>query len=161
MDRAETEVLLIQKTDTEGYRWWDQVALPGGRIDEQDRSATDAARREVREELGIDHRDINILGTLGHFQTRQSDNDLEVVVGHWTRRSTLNVDQREISRVLEVPLNDLVELHLREGFRSRPVSDVGDALAYELCDARIWGVTARVLHHFLGLLLDHEAMLTS
>ena len=41
-DRTDTRLWAIQKTDSEGYHWRDQVALPGGRIDPADADATDA-----------------------------------------------------------------------------------------------------------------------
>jgi 8-oxo-dGTP pyrophosphatase MutT (NUDIX family) len=155
-DRAETMLLAIQKTDTEGYHCRDQVALPGGRIDPTDRDATDAALRELGEELSVDRSEVRVLGNLGHFPMVISRNDLEVIVGRWMLPSDLRVDHREIERVLELSLTHLVELHVREGFHARAVSAIGDALIYPLPDAQIWGVTARILHEFLELVINHK-----
>ena len=156
-DRTDTRLWAIQKADSEGYHWRDQVALPGGRIDPTDADATDAALRELHEELGIERSAVEVLGELGHFQTATSKNDLEVIVGHWTRPAEVQADSREVARVLQIPLIQLIELHEARGFRSRPVPLIGDALVYAVADADIWGVTARILHHFLELLLDHGA----
>ena len=153
-DQPDTTLLLIQKADTDGYLWRGQVAMAGGRIEPGDRSAKDAALRELREELGIEPADVEVLGSLGHFQTRNARNDLEVIVARWNRRSALHVDEREIARVLECRLSHLIQLHTRSGFRDRPASDIGDELAYSLPDATIWGVTARIVHQFLELVLD-------
>ena len=155
-NRGETMILAIQKADTEGYHWRDQIALPGGAIDATDRSATDAALRELKEELGIKRSTVQVLGSLGHFQTDSSKNDLEVIVAHWGQPSDVHPDGREIARVLELSLSDLVELHVKAGFRARPGSEIGDELVYSLADARIWGVTARILHGFLELALDKD-----
>jgi len=156
LERTETAVLAIEKTDSEGYPWRGQVALPGGRIDPADQSPADAALRELREELGIDRSEVEVLGCLGHFQTATSKNDLEVLVGRWMRPSEVHADAREVARVLEIPLSDLTESHCASGFRSQPVSSIGNALVYEVCEAKVWGVTARILHHFLELVLDNE-----
>ena len=155
-DHPETTLLAVQKADNEGYPWRNQVALAGGRIDTTDRNAAAAALRELHEELGIAQAEVNVLGSLGHFQTLGSKNDLEAIVGHWKRPSRLRFDRREIEQVLKPSLNDLITLHVREGFRSRLASQIGDALVYALPDARIWGVTARILHEFTELVLDHE-----
>ena len=155
-ERTETMLLAIQKADNPGYHWRDQVALPGGRVDPTDRDVTDAALRELQEELAIDRPAVDLLGSLGHFQTVTSKNDLEVIVGRWTRPSDLRIDRREIERVLKLSLVDLIRSHVGNGFRSRTVSEIGDALVYPLGNGKIWGVTARVLHEFLELALDHE-----
>ncbi len=149
-----TTILSIQKADHEGYPWRDDVALPGGRIEPDDRTPTDAALRELHEELAIPSSDVKVLGNLGHFQTQVSNDDLEVIVARWIRRSPVHIDRREISQVLELSVEALAEFHTRAGFRSRPEGEIGDALVYELPDARIWGVTARILHEFLELLLE-------
>jgi 8-oxo-dGTP pyrophosphatase MutT (NUDIX family) len=153
-DHPATTLLLIQKADRDGYPWRDQVALPGGGIEPTDRDAEGAALREVREELGIDRSEIVVLGTLGHFQTKGSKDDLEVFVARWMKPSALRVDHREIARVLDYPLARLVKLHLQAGYRSRSGSELGDALVYELPDVTIWGVTARILHRLVERVLD-------
>lgn len=157
-ERGQTMLLAIQKADNEGYHWRDQVALPGGHIEAVDRSAEDGALRELREELGITRAQVEVLGNLGHFRTGTSKNDLEVVVGSWVQPGGLRIDRREIERVLEVPLAGLLESHSREGFRGHSADDIGDALVYPLSDADIWGVTARILHHFLEICLDRGVL---
>lgn len=150
-----TTILSVQKADHKGYPWRDDVALPGGRIEPDDRNPTEAALRELCEELGIHPSNVEVLGNLGHFQTYNSKADLEVIVGRWIRRTPVRIDRREISQVLELPVEALLDFHRRAGFRSRSENDIGDALVYELPDARIWGVTARILHEFLELLGEH------
>ncbi len=150
-DSTRTELLLIQKADTDGYPWRNHVALPGGRIEPGDPDAQAAALRELQEELGVAPSDVDVLGHLGHFQTLISTHDLDVIVGRWVRRSALNLDDREVARVLKCPLNDLVGLHCGCGFCARPADEIGDGLVYPLPEARIWGVTARILHRFLEI----------
>ena len=157
-ERDQTMLLAIQKADNEGYHWRRQVALPGGHIEAADRSAEDAALRELREELGIVRTQVEVLGSLGHFRTQSSRNDLEVIVGHWVEQTGLRPDRREIERVLELPLAGLLESHLRAGFRGRSIDEIGDDLIYPLEDTHIWGVTARILHHFLETGLDKGAL---
>ncbi len=148
VDRPETAVVAIQKTDSEGYHWRAQVALPGGRIDPGDKDACAAALRELHEELGIEPGAVELLGSLGHFQTVSSNHDLDVVVGRWSGPAPLRIDAREIARVIEVPLDELIETHAAD-FAGRSIADIGAQLGYAVDGARIWGVTARILHEFL------------
>jgi 8-oxo-dGTP pyrophosphatase MutT (NUDIX family) len=150
----ETTMLAIQKTDTEGYHWRNQIALPGGHVSALDRSDVETALRELHEELSIESSDVTILGHLGHFQTSTSRTDLGVTVGQWNVRTTPQGDSREIARVLEIAVADLLDAHVAGGFRGRPFREIDEALVYSPGGHRIWGVTARILHSFLELLLD-------
>jgi 8-oxo-dGTP pyrophosphatase MutT (NUDIX family) len=156
---GQTLLLAIQKTDTEGYHWRNQVALPGGHVAPEDRCETDTALRELEEEVCIPPADVAILGPLGHFQTATSNADLAVTVTRWNGRSEPVGDCREVARVLRIPLTTLLERHVAHGYRSAAAQSVGDRLIYPVPPASIWGVTARILHHFLELILNHAWVL--
>ncbi len=155
--QGEACLLAVRKTDTEGYPWRNQVALPGGRVDGTDDSPLAAAYREVKEELNIDASQIEMVGSLGYFQTiRQTE--IETFVGFWNGDfSTVRFDPREISATLEIRIDDLIKTHVDCNYRGRrpdiatliyPAgtnpgerSDSGDIV--------VWGVTAVMLHFFL------------
>lgn len=141
-------ILAIQKTDTEGYPWRNQVALPGGHIDETDASPLDAALRELEEEVNIPSGQVEVLGSMGHFQTI-NDKDIQVFVGMWSGEGPVSFQTAEIARVLEVPLDALVLTHQDSGYHNRR-PEVTD-LTYPLEDAIIWGATARILHFFIEM----------
>ena len=95
-------ILAIQKADTEGYPWRNQVALPGGHVDQEDGSRLAAAFRELEEEVNILQSSVAFVGSLGHFQTvRQMD--VEVFLGIWDETSEISHEEAEISRILTIP----------------------------------------------------------
>jgi 8-oxo-dGTP pyrophosphatase MutT (NUDIX family) len=63
-------VLLIQRAEREGDRWSGQLALPGGRWSPGDRDLAETARRETREEVGLDLADVPLLGVLDDLAPR-------------------------------------------------------------------------------------------
>jgi peroxisomal coenzyme A diphosphatase NUDT7 len=141
--------LAILKADRPGYPWRNQVALPGGHIDEGDTSPQEAALRELTEEVSVAPENVTYLGSLGHFQTLQNK-DIEVFTGTWDKPedgADLNFDTNEIARVLEVPLDAIIHTHLKNGYHGYlpPVHE----LVYPVEDLVIWGVTAKILHHFM------------
>ena len=142
-------ILAIQKTASEGYPWSNQVALPGGHLDAEDASPLAGAFRELEEEMRISRKQVHLLGSIGHFQTIHR-RDIQVFTGLWNGEGPLRHDPAEISRVLKIPLQVLVQTHLVRGFHDR-IPDV-EELRYPFRDVEVWGATARILHHFIEML---------
>ncbi len=142
-------ILAIQKAKSEGYPWSNQVALPGGHLDAEDASPLEGAFRELMEEVSIDRSQVQLLGSIGHFQTI-NHRDIEVFTGLWNGMGPLKHDPAEISRVLQIPLQVLVRTHHARDYHNR-LPDVHE-LRYPFEEVEIWGATARILHHFIELL---------
>ncbi|MBU4010699.1 MAG: CoA pyrophosphatase [Proteobacteria bacterium] len=147
---SELNILAIQKTDNEGYPWRNQVAFPGGHVEKEDVSFVEAAYRELEEELNIRKDQVELIGPLGHFQTIKHK-DIKVYIGIWKKIKNIRFDPAEISRVLEIPLNTLIKTHIDSEYYGR-LPDIHE-LIYPLDDVEIWGVTARILHHLIELIL--------
>jgi len=145
---GELNILTVQKTDNEGYPWRNQVALPGGHVDKEDAGPLEAAYRELEEELRIKKGQVELMGSLGHFQTINRK-DLNVFIGIWKTREPVSFDPSEISKVFEIPLKKLVRTHIDSKFHGR-IPDVLELL-YPFEEVVIWGVTARILHYFIEL----------
>jgi 8-oxo-dGTP pyrophosphatase MutT (NUDIX family) len=144
-------LLAILKADTPGYAWRNQVALPGGHIDQKDANPLEAAYRELEEEIGISKSQVEFIGSLGHFQTIQHK-DIEVFLGTW-EGSTENIsyDEKEISKILEIPIDPLLKTHVSNNFQGH-IPNIAELL-YPFEDVVVWGVTARIFHYFFELLL--------
>jgi peroxisomal coenzyme A diphosphatase NUDT7 len=151
-------LLAVLKADTEGYPWRNQVALPGGHVDGSDDSTMMTAYREIKEELNIDASQIEMIGSLGYFQTiRQTE--IEAFVGIWDGdRSGLRFDAQEISATLEISLGDLIKTHVANNYQGRR-PDVSHLIypagGFPDSNIVIWGVTAIILHFFLEHLRMH------
>ena len=139
-------ILTIQKADTEGYPWRNQMAFPGGHIDRDDASALDAGFRELHEELNITRDQVTYIGTLGHFQTI-NNKDIQAFLGLWDGTGEICHNSEEISRIIIIPLKTLVDIHIQQGYHGC-LPDVF-TLRYPYQDVTIWGVTAKILHHFI------------
>ena len=145
----EPHILAIQKADSEGYPWRNQVALPGGHLEEEDASPLEGAYRELEEETKISRDQVELIGSLGHYQTING-RDIEAFIGVWDATGPVRHDPSEISRILKIPLGMLVHTHHANNFHNRlpPV----DELRYPFEDVVIWGATARILHHLIETL---------
>ena len=145
----EPHILAIQKTDSEGYPWRNQVALPGGHLEKEDASPLAGAFRELEEETQIRRDQVEFIGSLGHYQTING-RDIEAFIGVWDATGPVRYDPSEIARILNVPLRALVQTHHAGNFHNRipPI----DELRYPFEDVVIWGATARILHQLIELL---------
>ncbi|MCF8093996.1 MAG: CoA pyrophosphatase [Desulfobacteraceae bacterium] len=143
----EPYILTVLKTETPGYPWSNQVALPGGHMDDTDGDPLETALRELLEELCITPDHLRVAGTMGQFFTiRQTV--IECFLALWDNdRSNLRYDPVEISGIMEVPVKSLRDTHESAGFYGR-IPDIGE-LKYPYNGIVIWGVTARMIHFLL------------
>ena len=148
-DAEDPHILAIQKTDSEGYPWRNQVALPGGHLEKEDASPLAGAFRELEEETRISRDQVEFIGSLGHYQTING-RDIEAFIGVWDATGPVRYDPSEIARMLNVPLRALVQTHHVGNFHKRIPSI--DELRYPVEDVVIWGATARILHQLIELL---------
>ena len=128
-----------------------QVALPGGRV-ERSETVAQAALREAAEEVGIDPRDVRVLGLLSTLYIPVSDFALHPVIALTHERPTLRAETGEVGRILEVPVSQLRD---SAGPRRGVVWRHGELFQvpyFELCNERVWGATAMVLAELLAAL---------
>ena len=129
-----------------------QISFPGGRAEAYDVSPVDTALREAQEEIGLDRRHVEIIGTMPDYLTGTGYH-VTPVVGLLTPPFELKADPHEVAEIFEVPL-----AHLMNGAHHQRLSiDLpagGRRSFYAMPYQRyfIWGATAgmlRNLFHFL------------
>ena len=128
-----------------------QIAFPGGSVDDTDASAETAAVREAQEEIGLDPEGVRILGELDTTPTFVSGYVISPFVGWLEDEPELQPNPAEVAEVLHVPLTELVEdIRKEPGFEHGSRSYPTEAWVWR--GHVIWGVTARIIRHFLVLL---------
>jgi 8-oxo-dGTP pyrophosphatase MutT (NUDIX family) len=124
-----------------------QVALPGGKREAGDDFPAGTALREAAEEVGLDPAAAGVvtLGVLETIDVRVSGFMMVPVLAVAEREPVLQADEREVARLLRVPVRHfLPEAHVeiveeaRDGWRLR----YG---AYPVAGQRVWGATGRVM----------------
>lgn len=126
-----------------------QVALPGGRREEEDLSLWDTAVREAEEEIGIHRATVRRIGVLNPLFIPNSRYMVTPYVG-WMRESPhFKTEPEEVSELLRLP----VELLLRPNRVLRETWDVRgqniEVPFYRFGPHRIWGATAMMLCELL------------
>ncbi|MBA2325885.1 MAG: CoA pyrophosphatase [Actinobacteria bacterium] len=132
-----------------------EIAFPGGKVQpDVDATVLDAALREAAEEIGLPRSAVEIAAELDGISTIASRFTITPFVGLLETRPELVPDPREVAKVLDVPLSDLLD----DGAYREERWDLGipDRAVYffELADETVWGATARILAGFLEHLVE-------
>ncbi len=137
------QVLLTQRTPHLSAHAG-QIALPGGRVEPDDKDAVHAALRETEEEIGLSPSRIEVLGRLDTYITG-TGYEIVPVVGLVREPFSLRLDPEEVTESFEVPLSFILDRanHKRETRQLRNVMRTFFVLPYE--NRYIWGATASML----------------
>ena len=119
-----------------------QVCFPGGTQEPSDSSLLQTALRESEEEIGLETKNIEILGELDDMLTFVTDYVISPFVAFISLPQSLKTNGREVKGTFSVPLSFLMN---EANFKQ-------DSYAYEYEGHIIWGATARILRQFIGLL---------
>jgi 8-oxo-dGTP pyrophosphatase MutT (NUDIX family) len=143
-DDGTADVAFIQRPERPGDRWSGQMALPGGKRDEEDLDAVAAAVREAREEVGLELGEP--IGRLEDVQGRITGGTVATFAFTLDHRPALRPNPVEVDAALWIPLPALFSaeaaFRYRWGVARFPAIRHGEHV--------IWGLT----HRIVGSLAD-------
>jgi 8-oxo-dGTP pyrophosphatase MutT (NUDIX family) len=140
-DQGQYHVLFTERSDEVVFHKG-QVCFPGGTQEPTDSSLLQTALREAEEEIGLEAKDIEILGELDDMLTFVTDYVISPFVAFIPYPHSLKTNGREVKGAFSVPLSFLMN---EANFKQ-------DSYAYEYEGHIIWGATARILRQFIDLL---------
>jgi 8-oxo-dGTP pyrophosphatase MutT (NUDIX family) len=128
-----------------------QIAFAGGKCDEGDANAAATALREAHEEVGLDARHVQVLGTLPEYVTGSAFY-VTPVVALISPAMTLQLNTREVSDAFEVPLAFLMNPAHHRWHRHDFEGVTREWLSMSYQDGEqlrfVWGATAGMLRNF-------------
>ncbi len=146
----EYRILFTKRTNTvEAHKG--QISFPGGRVDERDGSLLETALREAYEEVGLQSRDVMILGRMDDMRTVASNYIVHPFVGFIPHPYSFKINTDEVAKLITVPLRIFLD-----GSSTIPVNYQGNiyhGLAYTYGGEVIWGATARIMQNLVDILL--------
>ncbi|WP_088008136.1 NUDIX hydrolase [Indiicoccus explosivorum] len=147
-----------------------EICFPGGRIDRADEDAKETALRETEEELGISPAEISDVHSLDYLVS-PFGMMVYAFAGEISAEAELELNKAEVDHVFTVPLSFFFSTPpkvYRIGFSVQPEPDFPFDLItggeeydwrtrhmeeyfYSYGDKVIWGLTARILAHFISV----------
>ncbi len=150
------DILFIRRTEHENDRHGGQVAYPGGRMDVEDTGVEETALREAREEIGVESRDVKILGRLSPILTI-TNYLVTPVIGTIPWPYKLQLAEEEVSRAFTIPLAWLEKpenLEWRHRTLPAPYGTL-DVIYFKEYDGELlWGASGRITVNLLKALRE-------
>jgi 8-oxo-dGTP pyrophosphatase MutT (NUDIX family) len=155
---GEARIVLTRRPETmPSHRG--EIAFPGGKLEPAvDHDARDAALREAEEEIGLRRETVDVVTALPTLGTVVGQFNITPFVGITDGRPIVTADSREVDRVFDVALAELMADGVYHEERwSWGFDGTERAMQfYDLADETIWGATARILTGFLARIVDVE-----
>lgn len=165
VERADGVHVMFTRRAAHLYHHAGQICFPGGRIEDTDPDFVQAALRETWEEVGVEPRYVELIGTQPSFLT-STRYTMKPVIGILRPGYTLVPDRSEVEEIFEVPMSTLLDPTLHRLHEIRPTEGLPRYFfSVSWGDYFIWGATAaliRNMYHYLaaaeasGLVDAHE-----
>jgi len=155
----EPHILFTKRTDKVEHHKG-QISFPGGMEDKSDNDLLETALRETWEEMGIKSKDITILGRTDNLLTN-TNFMVTPYVGHFPYPYPYNINEDEISSILEVPLRHLLNPDIFKIDKWKRNDVLWDIHFYDFDGENIWGVTGFLLSNFLSIVFNLPRMSNS
>lgn len=155
---GECHIFFTERSDEVNFHKG-QICFPGGTREPGDASLLDTALREANEEIGLDAKDVEVLGELDDNLTVTTGYVISPFIAFIPYPYPFKVDRREIKEIFSVPLSALMDEAI---FREELQSFDGETMPvyfYEYEGHVIWGATARILKRFIELLCSEGGAL--
>jgi 8-oxo-dGTP pyrophosphatase MutT (NUDIX family) len=145
---GEAHVVLTKRPETMPTHQG-EISFPGGGLRPGvDGTPRDAALREADEEVGLPPEAVDVVAELDTLATVGSRFTIAPFVGIIDSLPPLVPNPREVVKILEVPLSELLD---DEAFHEEYWGSPDRAISFfELPGETVWGATARVLVAFLA-----------
>ena len=145
-------ILLIRRADRSGDPWSGHMALPGGRREPADSELAATAIRETGEEVGVQLRLQDLLGSLPDVIPRTPvlpPIAVRPFVFLLPERPALRLNP-EVAQASWVPLDYLLRPDTHHPVQLEVAGKSRQVQAYQLENAIVWGMTERILTRFLA-----------
>jgi 8-oxo-dGTP pyrophosphatase MutT (NUDIX family) len=150
-DGKEYRILLTRRSH-EVFHHKGQISFPGGKPSKSDANLLDTALRESWEEIGLQAKDVELIGELDDTPTKTTGFNISPFVAFIPYPYSFVRNSHEIDEILDIPLAAFMDTaHCKQGTAINDSEQTID-FRYE-CNGRIiWGATARIIEQLVNTL---------
>lgn len=154
------EVLLIRRAERQGDPWSGHIAFPGGHRDAGDPDLLTTARRETREEVGLDLGPGDLIGALDEHAATARGRFMGMVIAPYVfaiDAAPRLVPNHEVEEMLWAPLGPIARGEVET---VKEIVHEGEHMrfpGYRVGDHVLWGLTHRMLDDLLAILAGRRS----
>jgi len=148
VNRTGGPTLLLTRRTEHLHHHAGQISFPGGRAETEDNSRVSTALRELEEEVGLQRRHVNVIGTMPDYHTATGF-CITPVVSIVQPPFELKTDPFEVAEAFEVPLSFLMDGRHHQRRTADFPNGMGRRTYYSMHYEPyfIWGATAGMLRN--------------
>ena len=130
-----------------------QIAFPGGKVEDNDSTLIETALRETEEEIGVKAASVNVIRNLTELYIPPSNFMVYPTLGAIDYSPDFVKQQDEVKQVIEVNLHDfLTKSKIESQLISTSYARETEVLAFKINGYVVWGATAMMLSEFKELM---------
>lgn len=144
-------IVFTKRTDHLQYHKG-QISFPGGGRHKEDSDLLITALRESREEIGLNEKDVEVLGVLDDALTETSLYRITPFVGLIPYPYKFKIEESEVQDIFSVAIDDLMNKANITADNRQYGDKIINIRTYEIDGRVIWGATAYILSRFLDII---------
>lgn len=149
-EHNEPSVIFMKRPSYDGHHSG-QVSFPGGKFENIDNSLEDTAIRETQEEIGIDKKDIQIIGKLTELYIPVSGFIVHPYVAWSERQLEFKTDKNEVDYLISISIEKILQLPVSETFWDFNNTKIRVPY-FNIQNETVWGATSMILNEFIEVL---------
>ncbi|MEP2024951.1 MAG: CoA pyrophosphatase [Reichenbachiella sp.] len=130
-----------------------QIALPGGKFEEEDQNLIQTALRETHEEVGVSMHQVEVVGQLSELYVPPSNFNILPVIGLLSEVPQFILEEKEVEELVIADINVLNDKTKRKQKQMTFYSGINvDVPYFDIEDRVVWGATAMILNEFATII---------
>lgn len=129
-----------------------QIAFPGGKFEDGDKTLQETALRETYEEFGILSQKIQVLGSLTNLFIPVSNLDVTPFIGFISETPQFIPNKDEVQYIIEIQLSVLINSSFKTSLIKERRGLEIETPMYTFNNEEIWGATAMITREFEEIL---------
>jgi len=121
-----------------------QVSFPGGKAESYDDSIISTAIREAQEEIGLDDKNVEVIGQLHPYQTI-SGYIVTPIIAFVANQQSYLIDKNEVAEIFQVPLHHFLDDSNHHFVNIMQKNSLHQVHFMPYQEYNIWGATAAML----------------
>lgn len=148
----QTNLVLILRKSYKGVHS-NQVALPGGKVEQQDANLIETALRETEEEIGVKASSIEVIRPMTELYIPPSNYIVQPTLAKVNYLPSFVPQLSEVEKIISVKLEDLfLSSSIKPGMINTSYAKQKQVMSYQVNGYTVWGATAMMLSELQVLL---------